>query len=156
MIELASPREWQPVDWYELVEFCQAFASSVMFVLREKREDSPGAFSRAEHLTLLGRGVWRRGKRWPGTEIFDGKATIVSVELVAPVVAWLKYEAPSPDAWLEPEWPEDVAFIRPEGKVLYASVAHERMSTLYLRQPEMATLESSYSRLRSRLHRRRN
>ena len=154
MVTLDGPRKWRRVDWVVVVAFGRLFASSVMFVLRDERDDSPDAFSRAERMSLLGDGVWRYGRRWPGTEIFDGRARIVSVNLVEELTAWLVKEAPTPYGWLDPDWPEDVAFLREDGSVLFESVAHERMSGLCLTPRELIALESAYGRLRSRFRRR--
>ena len=154
VVTLDGPRKWRRVDWVDVVAFGRLFASSVMFVLRDERDDSPDAFSRAERMSLLGDGVWRYGRRWPGTEIFDGRARIVSVNLVEELTAWLVKEAPTPYGWLDPDWPEDVAFLREDGSVLFESVAHERMSGLCLTPHELIVLESAYGRLRSRFRRR--
>lgn len=53
----------------------------------------------------------------------------------------------------EPAWPEDISLARPNGTVLFASVAHERMSWVSLLPEEAAVLERSYGRLRSKLRR---
>lgn len=154
MIEFDGPRQWRRNDWLDLMEFARPHVASLTVVLRGRLERaSEPARSRAEQLATWGAGRWRRSHRWPGTEVRGGKASVLTVSLEPAVMRWLRTEAPKPFGWREPEWPEDVSFARPDGTVLFASVAHERMSWLSLLPEEAAVLERSYGRLRSKLHR---
>ena len=154
MIEFDGPREWRRNDWLDLVEFARPAVASLTVVLREKLPKAPEpARARAEQLAALGDGAWRRATSWPGTELFGAKASVLTLRLTPAVVELLRAEAPKPFGWREPAWPEDISLARPDGTVLFASVAHERMSWVSLLPEEAAVLERSYGRLRSKLHR---
>lgn len=61
--------------------------------------------------------------KWPGTEIFSGKALLRTYSLNQETISVLK-KVSSVFEWVAPNFPEDLAFYN-NGKVIFASVAHE-------------------------------
>jgi hypothetical protein len=61
--------------------------------------------------------------KWPGTEIFDGKALLRTYSINAESIAILKSVSSVFD-WLAPGYPEDLAFYKNEN-VVFVSIAHE-------------------------------
>ena len=66
----------------------------------------------------------KRTSIWPGTQIFESKATVIHYRITKQTIGILK-QANSLYSWLSPKLPEDLAFYTNEGRCWLATVAHE-------------------------------
>jgi hypothetical protein len=86
-------------------------------------------FSEQAERTELALDPWllssTRASQWPGTELIGHKATVRFFRFDAGLVEVLN-QAPGLFSWIKPNRPEDLAVYLENGKVLLASVAHER------------------------------
>ncbi|MFT3876083.1 MAG: hypothetical protein QM708_06650 [Propioniciclava sp.] len=139
-MKLDGPGRWTRHEYAELIDFCVLVGSRVQFVYQDDLDFEPSARALVDVLNPDGEQATRRSKRWPGTRLLDGKATVCSVPLTEQVAVWLK-EGPLPYDWIAPKWPEDVAILRRDGSVVFGSIAHERDSWLKVRRSEVALLD---------------
>jgi hypothetical protein len=67
----------------------------------------------------------QRTDRWPGTQIWDSRATIVTYKCHPTAFSYLARPG-SLFSWQAPDYPEDLAFFRHRGVCSLASVSHEQ------------------------------
>ncbi len=104
------------------VAHCQSFSLVWRYKMRLKPAEDEMFAALAPFLISE-----RDTKKWPGTELLSGKATIRHYK-VAPQVLPVLYRADSLYSWQHPKLPEDLAFYLPNGENWLASVAHEKMA----------------------------
>lgn len=135
---MVGPRKWTRWQYSELLSFCSPWAEYVQFVYQGDLDFDHSALTLPE--LLVGNEEDReprRTRRWPGTRILGGKATVWRVRFLPAVVRWLKEEGPLPYGWISPGWPEDISIIRHDGSLMFGSISHERRSWVKFTENEM-------------------
>lgn len=108
--------------YHNLLEFAEQICDSFSLIWRHEFNFEKSAWIITEELSphLL---IEISTNKWPGTEIFGGKALLRKYTLNPATISILK-QVSSVFDWIAPNYPEDLAFYSNE-KVIFASISHE-------------------------------
>jgi hypothetical protein len=109
----------------DLLEFAEQECDTFSLVWRHEMKFKDSAWEVVEELQPYLISELPTNK-WPGTEIFGGKALLRTYSVNPASIAILK-RASSVFDWVAPNYPEDLALYI-NGKNVFASVAHESMA----------------------------
>lgn len=153
MIVLNGRRKWTRESYSIVVDYCLTVAKEFQVVFQDDLEFTATAWRLNGPPVDVADVTWHRSRKWPGTRIFDGRATLCRIRCSDVLGEWLK-RGPMPHEWLAPEWPEDPAFLRSDGSTVLGGVSHEGDLWLELTSEE-ATRLTEFPGLEHRLLRGR-
>lgn len=131
-------------EYRALVDFCCSVATRMMMVVPDPRHESEATLSRL-HCDFARE---ERAKKWPGTTLLGGEATLYFYFVTPRLQENLKSLATHLFEWVG-FMPEDPCFFRADGQVLLVTTSHEGDAYLLLTEQEHHELQQTFPALAS-------